>query len=91
MKVDWLNRERSKATVTRGIWRWRRMAEVALMPDPKSYAPDEKAWKYVASGRKVEYDVAAVLEAESTAAAHREQHDLDWRPVTLPEARTVRR
>lgn len=88
MKVEWLNAEMRMAILTRGFWRWRRVAVVSreLLGD----------WKYIPSGDVVESEIVSRIERSYWGIFRkridRERQERNWTPTeTLPRARLVER
>lgn len=87
MKIEWLNRERTEAIVTRGWWRRKRRAHVERFEPEHSW---EKRWRFVPSGN-LAADIAYEVERQRALAIGRDKHDADWQPVCdLPVARAKR-
>lgn len=86
MKIEWLNSDLTEARVTRGWWRWKRVAHVKYTPIT--------IWRF-ASGDDVGDLWVPLQGARTEEMERREQQalrDRNWQPVSSPPvAKVVRR
>lgn len=87
MKIEFLNAELTEARVTRGWWRWKRVAVAKRHGvDPKFSMP----WFYVPSGDPAD-GLMAALEGERDRQLAQRRVDRNWQPVAALPVAKVRR
>jgi hypothetical protein len=88
VKIEWLDGDMKSARLTRGFWRWRRVATVTRMT--------LEDWKFAHSGDDVEVRIKDKIEGAfwdvKRKRAQAEKERRNWAPVEPPPtARLVER
>lgn len=85
MKFEWLDDRLTRVRVTRGFWRWKRVATLFRPPHW-----DEYTWEYEGTGERADKGFVAKIRTSRSREQEKRSYNRNWQPVReLPKAQVI--